>query len=149
MNKGIEAMFTNAKDATDYIFAGNATFTIVSTKTNKHLTFKVKAPKDGNVHFVNLLTGSNNETDYTYIGMVKDGKFALTKKSKMTSDSVPVKAFNYMVEGLNADQIRDNLQIMHNGTCGRCNRLLTVPESLTSGFGPECRKKGLGPQFTK
>lgn len=28
-----------------------------------------------------------------------------------------------------------------NGTCRRCNRTLTVPESLSDGYGPECRRK--------
>jgi hypothetical protein len=28
--------------------------------------------------------------------------------------------------------------VWHEGRCGRCGRKLTVPESIESGFGPEC-----------
>jgi len=28
--------------------------------------------------------------------------------------------------------------VFHEGACGRCGRTLTVPESIASGFGPEC-----------
>jgi hypothetical protein len=28
--------------------------------------------------------------------------------------------------------------VHHEGRCGRCGRTLTVPESIESGFGPEC-----------
>jgi hypothetical protein len=28
----------------------------------------------------------------------------------------------------------------HEGKCGRCGRLLTVPSSIESGIGPECSK---------
>jgi predicted metal-dependent hydrolase len=30
--------------------------------------------------------------------------------------------------------------VHHEGKCGRCGRLLTVPSSIESGIGPECSK---------
>ena len=32
----------------------------------------------------------------------------------------------------------ETVQVWHEGRCGKCGRKLTVPESLTSGLGPEC-----------
>jgi hypothetical protein len=32
----------------------------------------------------------------------------------------------------------DGVVIWHEGRCGRCGRRLTVPESIESGYGPEC-----------
>ena len=40
------------------------------------------------------------------------------------------------------------LEVWHEGRCGRCNRALTVPESIASGIGPECAKHVLGPAPT-
>jgi hypothetical protein len=30
------------------------------------------------------------------------------------------------------------LEFWHEGRCGRCGRRLTVPDSIASGYGPEC-----------
>lgn len=38
------------------------------------------------------------------------------------------------------------VEIWHEGKCGRCGRQLTVPESIESGFGPECVKM-IGSKF--
>jgi hypothetical protein len=35
----------------------------------------------------------------------------------------------------------EQLEIWHEGRCARCNRRLTVPASIASGFGPECAGK--------
>lgn len=35
----------------------------------------------------------------------------------------------------------NQLEYYHMGHCGRCNRELTVPESIINGIGPECAKK--------
>jgi hypothetical protein len=32
-------------------------------------------------------------------------------------------------------------KIHHEGRCGKCGRLLTVPESVETGIGPECAKR--------
>jgi hypothetical protein len=32
-------------------------------------------------------------------------------------------------------------EVYHEGRCGRCNRKLTVPESIETGLGPECASK--------
>ncbi len=135
-------MFDNAIDAKTFLLAGNSTITLESTKTAKHFTFRVKRPKDKDIAFVSVLTGPSNETDYTYIGIMGANEtLVLTKKSKMTAESIPVRAFNYMMDGLKEGKIRENLNISHSGKCGRCNRLLTTPTSLASGIGPECAKK--------
>jgi hypothetical protein len=35
----------------------------------------------------------------------------------------------------------NRMEYYHMGHCGRCNRALTVPESILNGIGPECAKK--------
>ena len=35
----------------------------------------------------------------------------------------------------------EGYEARHEGRCARCGRALTVPESIDSGFGPECARK--------
>lgn len=137
-------MFTNAKDAIEYALAGNAIVTLASRRSGSHYTFKVRAAKNANdLFFVNLLTGPDNTADYTYLGTVRAGSFGLTRKSRLTEDSIPVRAFRYFFEHATQGDLPPALEVRHEGRCGRCGRLLTVPESLDRGIGPECAKHHL------
>jgi hypothetical protein len=138
-------MFHNANDAAAFVRAGNATITISSRKTGARYTYRVRAPSDvepeaNSRRFVALLTGPQNESDYTYLGMLRDDKFALTRASKLTADSVPVKAFDFFARHVLHGIMPADLEIRHEGRCGRCGRKLTVPESIDRGIGPECIK---------
>ena len=137
--------FSNAGDALAFVLAGDATFTAVSMKSGARYTFQVSKPDNFNpqrpLWFVRVLTGPNNTADYTYIGKIgNDLRFALTAKSKMTSDSAPVKAFDWVLSGLLRNVIV-GVEIWHEGKCGRCGLPLTVPESIASGIGPTCASK--------
>jgi Family of unknown function (DUF6011) len=124
-------------DALPFMFAGNATVTIREGQTR--YTYRIRAAKNNpGIHFVALLTGPDNEDDYTYLGTVFDREvFRLTKKSLWQKTSSPVVIFNrtlnYLVKGLRLD-----MEIWHEGRCGHCGRKLTVPESIARGIGPEC-----------
>lgn len=124
-----------------FILAGNATFTLKSLKSNKHLTYKVKKANSGEIWFVSLLTGPNNESDYAYLGIIQNSKFRLTSKSMVKPTSDPVKAISWTLNKIAAGENTPNLEIWHEGRCCRCGRLLTTPESINIGIGPECLKK--------
>lgn len=128
----------------DFIFGGNATFTILNEKTHNRFTFKVVARKkndDGHtIHFVKVLRGTDNEHDYTYMGCVVDQlDFKTTQKSRVSVKAMSFKAFEWLMNVLTAGKkLPDNVHFYHAGRCARCGRKLTVPESIESGFGPEC-----------
>jgi hypothetical protein len=119
-----------------FIYAGNATFTITNTKTGNRFTYKVRKSKDNDIYFVSVLTGSDNTNDYSYIGFIKNELFKTSKKSKVTSDSPSFKVFNWFM--ININKIPSIVQVLHEGSCGRCGRKLTTPESIERGIGPEC-----------
>lgn len=135
----------DAEKAKRFILAGNARVTLVSLKTDARYTYRVQQAGDKpDMWFVYLLTGSDNESDFTYIGIISGFSFRTTNKSKLPADSAPVAGFSYAMKALllqTVPQIPSSLQIWHEGRCGRCNRALTVPESILSGFGPECAKR--------
>lgn len=129
----------------DFVLAGRAVFT-VSNAVGDRYTFKVtqKDGKMGPVWFVSLLTGPDNEADYTYMGILDawSAEVILTKASRYTMHSEPVRVLQWACKMVWSQRaLPAGYAIHHEGQCGRCGRTLTVPESIESGFGPECVKK--------
>jgi hypothetical protein len=123
-----------------FALAGNATFTATSLKTGTRFTFKIRQPSPETPHFVKVLTGADNENNYTFLGTIfPDGNFRHGKRSTITPDAPSAKAFAYIWTHL--DELTGKVEITHTGRCCRCGRLLTVPESVASGIGPECASK--------
>ena len=56
-----------------FITAGNALFTLENTATGNRFTFRVRQPGDDKPHFVSVLTGADNESDYTFLGTIFEG----------------------------------------------------------------------------
>lgn len=134
----------------EFITAGNATFTI-DTPDNGHRTYKVEhveaTERWAESYFVKLLTGSDNESDYSYIGKLDTftGQVTTTTKSKIAQDSYAMRLLNRILARIWSDDheayTKHGFAVHHEGTCGRCGRKLTVPSSIESGIGPECSKK--------
>src|SRR5882672_9405186 len=61
------------------------------------------------------------------------------QKPKEINKNSPVSFFVKLINGPD-----NHIEIWHSGSCGRCGRTLTVPESVLSGFGPECINKMKG-----
>lgn len=137
----VHAAITDAADALAFMLAGKATFTVRSAATGDHLTFQVrnwKKAKDGTMHFVSVRTGN----DYADIGFVRDRvSYHLGNKADLPFDDKRVKGFRYIFQHLCQKHMPPKCEVWHEGQCGRCNRPLTDPESITRGLGPDCRKK--------
>lgn len=139
----------------DFITAGRAIFTISNETSGERYTFKVtrKDPdatsqggqyRQATVWFVALLTGPDNEADYNYMGLLvpTTGQVRLTRASRYLPETKPVKVFNFFIPRIFAGRgLPAGYAVRHEGKCGRCGRTLTVPESIDSGFGPECAGK--------
>lgn len=133
-----------------FVFAGNATFTIINEKTGGRYTFKLTRPKaiQGgtlDVWFVKVLRTSDNESGYSFVGTVfekdneRGGTFKYynhSYKSTISEEAPSVVAFMWFLT--HRHQLPDLVKVYHEGKCGHCGRKLTVPESIKSGFGPKC-----------
>lgn len=134
----------------EYVEAGNATLTVRSKPTGQRLTFKFvrpKEPREGRAVpiFVRLLSGPDNEAHYEYLGCIwPDGEGAYryqhSHKSRITADapSARVAVWFATCVGNANPALLEQAEVWHEGRCGRCGRKLTVPESISSGYGPEC-----------
>lgn len=143
-------------DPLKFMLAGKARFTIVSKQTGKRYTYKISASKwvpdekHPRIYWVSLLTGSDNESSFSYMATIfadaKDwqraGDMRLTPKSRYTPKTEPFVAIKFLWDFLRVhSRLPNTLELWHEGRCARCGRVLTVPESIASGFGPECRGK--------
>lgn len=128
----------------EFLLAGNARVTLVSKLTGARFTFRVRRPTKKSPHFVALLRGPDNEADYEFIGSLLPGFagdeliYRHSWKSRVTENAPAVNAFSWFWRRMREGKFPRSLEVWHEGRCGRCGRLLTVPESVGRGFGPEC-----------
>lgn len=139
----------------EFILAGRAIFTIEIPESYRqdkaHYTFRVNLGKrqagvTSTPYFVSLLTGPDNTSNYTYLGILtQTGEIKLTYASKFKDNSFVVRLLRRTMkaiwDGRSAEIQATGFDIHHEGHCGRCGRALTVPASVASGFGPECMKR--------
>lgn len=142
-------MTMNTADTINFLTSGRAVGTLKSNASGSHFTYKVsKNRKDENMFFVSLLTGPDNEYDYNYLGLLlvhpeqNTMSFRVTHKSCAGNDAASVKGFRWMLAKLNrAQDLEPQGTFQHEGSCGRCGRTLTDPQSIETGLGPVCREK--------
>ena len=130
--------------------AGRCTFTVSNNK-GQHYTYKIKKvdpepgskwEKYGPSYFIYLLTGQDNERDYTYIGVLRNQCCTPTKNSRMDTASKPVQVFDFAMKVISGKWLPPaGYGIAHSGRCARCARTLTDPVSLAEGMGPFCREQ--------
>jgi hypothetical protein len=151
----IPGQLTSPQAARAFLLGGHAVVTLVSKKTGTRFTYRVSAvPGPSRVNslpeyafFVSVLSGPENTADYAYIGLWKpeERRFFRTAKSRVKSDDAPsFAAFRWMLRALFAhdfDSLPAELEVWHQGSCGKCGRPLTVPSSIASGIGPVCAEK--------
>jgi len=127
----------------DFFSAGKACFTIRAK--DLRFTYRINKVEDSwkpgkHVYFVKFLSGPDNVNSYTYLGMYNPIRHTirLTKKSRVGEKSDVFRYLAYALALMALNKLPDNVEVWHEGRCGRCNRTLTVPESIERGLGPIC-----------
>jgi hypothetical protein len=143
---------------TDFLTAGCAIFTVepsdhfreamaqLGKEFDEHYTYRIETNEERTMFFVQALTGPDNTSNYTYIGVLhpKHGSIRLTRNSKFHATATRVQIAQRVLQRIFSGQSeeieRAGWKVHHMGKCGRCGRALTTPESSETGIGPECRK---------
>jgi hypothetical protein len=131
----------NTDDIHRYILGAYGTFTLTSKKTGKSFTYS--RWDKGDFKAVSLLTGPDNNADYSYMGKLwssADGKqlrLYSTRGSRIAEDAPSFKALAWFLQHLDSDLV----EFRHEGHCCRCGHKLTTPESIDRGIGPYCATK--------
>jgi uncharacterized protein DUF6011 len=145
------AMIPNPEDIKRFVLAGAARVTLVSKKSGDRFTYRITTTTpnaDGREspvsHFVNVLTGPDNNGSYSYVGHIfrfTDYTHGKPEKVKVPADAPSAKAWFWFWQKIIRDGRRPEdlgVEVWHEGRCGACGRVLTVPESIARGLGPEC-----------
>jgi len=139
----------------------NGSYTIKNERTGEHRTFLVKTQKEdarfaAGERVAALLTGPNNESDYQGFAFVKGDGVVVWKKKR--GDRQNPTSFDWFADMLNVKVLGqlsrfgksyEEYSCQCEKRCLRCNRKLTHPESLLSGFGPECEGRAKGSSSKK
>lgn len=139
----MSAQIRDPQHARMFLLAGNAHATFVSKVTGTRFTYRVVlAPvRVGDTkpppHFVKVLTGPDF---YEFLGVIYGGQFySHGRRSKVSQDAPSARAFGWVWQRLTAGRVPENIEVYHEGRCGRCGRRLTDPLSIESGLGPICQ----------
>ena len=125
----------------EFLRAGRAIFTVSNPPGagHTHHTYRLREWQ-GNL-LAELLRGPDNLRAYQYIGRVdlEAGRVWPTKKSTLHPKIEAWLVLEWALQVvIGLKPMRAGYKIQHAGRCGRCGRILTHPESLETGFGPEC-----------
>ncbi len=125
------------------VFTHNGSITMRNPATDGHRTFRIHTQPDDarfapGERIVSLLVGPDNTTDYNGFGFVKKDRIVLWRRFRDSSDFTK---YADMLQRPNHYQEEHGIEYLYEGKCRRCNRTLTVPESIESGIGPVCAGK--------
>ncbi len=136
---------SNAAAARKFILGGKAIFTLQSQRTGKRFTYRVKQGKPSErypnpAYFVGVLTGPENTTDYSDLGMIfNESTFKMKRDGSISADAPSAVAFDWAWKALQGAEMPAMLNMFHMGRCCKCGLPLTDPVSIESGMGPTCR----------
>jgi len=118
-----------------------ATATIVNDDTGNRITVRFRKPKGFKAVLVDLMTGSDNEESFSFLGTLSGEAVRISPKTRIASEKAQLAGviLNWTIRNAESDNLR-TVRVLHSGSCGRCGRKLTVPESIDTGLGPECSK---------
>jgi hypothetical protein len=125
-------------DRLAYALAGRSVVTLQGRESR--FTFRIERNdrEDARAtHYVYVLNGPDNERDYRFVGGITAEGFYRSEKSPIGADAPSVQAFAWWWRHVESPDVT----VYHAGTCGRCGRMLTTPESIRTGLGPVCAER--------
>ncbi len=126
----------------------NGIYTIHSGQTGEHRTFRVSTQNDKaefapGKRIVGLLTGPDNESDYTGFGFIDDNGIHVwrSKQGEGLWEQYAEMLWSLALDAAFSEWAAKDYRLMMEGRCIRCNRVLTEPTSITTGIGPICASR--------
>lgn len=117
----------------------NGYHTLRHKASNDHWTFKIMTAgpmsRFKGQRIISYLAGPDNRWDYVGIGTIVDEGI---KPWKKWIGSSPLRMAEVLWKVAVLGELKDKYDWLLSGHCAKCNKLLTVPESIESGYGPIC-----------
>jgi len=147
MKKQIVRSNVNPLRLRELFFAGNSTLTFQNTASGTHMTVKVKQARDRQdrkkklpIFFVNVSLLGDQTTGFIFGGTFFTDTMTLKLSKHAPSNSQLGRVMAWLFHSVqNPTVLREKrVSLLHEGRCCRCALPLTHPESINSGFGPDC-----------
>jgi hypothetical protein len=143
----IGAQIKDQAQAFEFLFGGVAHTTLKSLRTGKQFTYRivknVPKPPLPPIHSVSVFVKPPHVKQYGpswhALGFIRDGVLQPYNGFVLKPNHPSFRALEWAIKHLPLGTAHD-MEIWHQGECGRCGRLLTHPVSIATGFGPECTK---------
>jgi len=118
-------------------------FATIAFPCGTHKTLRIHTQKGGpfaGKRLVSLLIGPDNTMDYEAFGELIPAESVVWvwKRWKGTRIADYAELLVTMARG---EKVEGH-ELLISAHCLRCNRILTTPESIAKGIGPECEKRG-------
>lgn len=107
-----------------------------------HRTLRIHTQRSGahaGKRIVSLLIGPDNTADYEWFGEIIPAA-AVVWVWKAFKNAAQARYAELFVSLAKGDTV-DGHELKVSRHCLKCNRVLTTPESIESGVGPECAKR--------
>ena len=138
----------------NFIFMGRSVFTLENNETNNYLTFQIREIKKNgkvvpNQFSVQCKSLGDKEYGYQFLGYLNLATKRFNSYKRTPNTFIGFKVFFWLMQNLERLEAFPKLAIYHEGRCCKCSLPLTVPESIDSGIGPECKRKMLDRSIEK
>lgn len=123
--------------ALTYVRGGKGAATLVGASTS--YTYEFSCPQDHGCTWVSVLIGTDNSSDYAYVGFIPNNTVDLVAGRKGNPEHPAFKALAwYLNKAYHAPEVAQKAQFWHEGKCAKCGARLTAQESIERGIGPKC-----------
>jgi len=116
-----------------------AEFTVKSLRTGKDFTFKVSRSEFNDKWYTHVKVEKGYD-NFVRLGTFQNGKITNKREEVKTPAALAIAWLLRQVEKRDYAAVRQNVKIMHTGSCLVCGRKLTDAISIEQGIGPVCRK---------
>lgn len=123
-----------------YIHSKHGVLTLTDpTETVSH-SYLFKLPNTNNFPPDVCFAYCIHEDTLFYLGMVEQGTFRLTERSRFDADTDIVKGAAYIVKMAYKPGLAEKspMILTHSGHCAKCGRALTSAKAIHNGFGKRC-----------
>ena len=138
----------------NFVFMGRSVFTLENNETGNYLTFQIREVKKKgkvvpNEFTVQCKSLGDKAHGYQFLGFLNLATKRFNTYKRTPNTFIGFKVFFWLMQNMERLEDFTKLAIYHEGRCCKCSLPLTVPESIDSGIGPECKRKMLQKSIDK
>lgn len=112
-------------------------FTVKSLLTGKDYSFKIKRSFFKNIWYTNVYV-ETGYLSFTHLGIYFDNNIYKNKQVVSSPSAIAAAWLLRQVQNNNFAVLKQNVELMHFGSCIVCGKTLTDAHSIENGIGPIC-----------